>query len=105
MPKTRTSSSLDLHVALDRQGASPLHRQLEQGLREAVRSGRLAADANLPSSRALSTQLGVSRGIVVEAYDQLVAEGYLEVRPGGATTVARAAAPTHQRAARAEQHP
>ena len=43
----------------------------------------------LPSTRALAGQLGVSRGIVVEAYEQLVAEGYLASRPGGATRVAR----------------
>src|SRR6187399_222989 len=102
MAKTRTSSSLDLHVPLDRRSRSPLHRQLEQGLREAVRTGRLAPDATLPSSRALAAQLGVSRGIVVEAYDQLVAEGYLDARPGGATTVARAAVAPRPRAPRQE---
>jgi GntR family transcriptional regulator / MocR family aminotransferase len=97
MAKTRTSSSLELHIALDRADPSPLHRQLEQGLRDAVRSRRLAPDAILPSSRALAAQLGVSRGIVVEAYDQLVAEGYLDARPGGATTVANAAVATNPR--------
>jgi GntR family transcriptional regulator/MocR family aminotransferase len=100
MVKRRTSSSLELHVALDRTDLSPLHRQLEQGLREAVRTGRLAPDAILPSSRAFAAQLGVSRGIVVEAYDQLVAEGYLDARPGGTTTVAHAAVAARPRPAR-----
>ncbi len=58
-------------------------------MRTAIRDGRLRAAAGLPSTRALATQLGVSRGIVVEAYEQLVAEGYLTSRPGGATRVAR----------------
>jgi GntR family transcriptional regulator / MocR family aminotransferase len=47
----------------------------------------------LPSSRGLARELGVSRGVVVEAYSQLVAEGYLVARPGGATRVALAASP------------
>jgi GntR family transcriptional regulator/MocR family aminotransferase len=89
MTRTRTSSALELHLPLDRHGPQPLHRQLEHGLRDAVRTGRLGALAVVPSSRALAGQLGVSRGIVVEAYEQLVAEGYLESRPGGTTRVAR----------------
>jgi GntR family transcriptional regulator/MocR family aminotransferase len=92
MPRTKTSSSLELLLELDRSGREPLHRQLERGLRAAIREGRLGPTAALPSSRALATQLGVSRGIVVEAYEQLVAEGYLSSRPGGATRVARTAA-------------
>ena len=98
MARTRTSSDLELLVPLDRESPQPLHRQLEQALREAIRDGRLPAATGLPSSRALATQLGVSRGIVVEAYEQLVAEGYLASRPGGATRVARSAvaAPVHR---------
>jgi GntR family transcriptional regulator/MocR family aminotransferase len=98
MAKTRTSSELELLLPLDRESPQPLHRQLEQGLREAIRECRLPAATALPSSRAFAAQLGVSRGIVVEAYEQLVAEGYLASRPGGATRVARSgvAAPFHQ---------
>ena len=88
----RTSSPFELLVAL-RRGASPLHAQLEAQLRDAVRDGRLAPDARLPSSRALATELGVSRGVVVEAYAQLAAEGYLAVRPGAVPVVAAYAAP------------
>ena len=88
MARMRTSSALELLVPLDRDGPEPLHRQLEQGIREAVRSGRLAAGAALPSTRALAVQLAVSRGIVVEAYEQLGAEGYLAITPGGVTRVA-----------------
>jgi GntR family transcriptional regulator / MocR family aminotransferase len=89
MPRTRTSSALELLLPLDRDAPEPLHRQLERELREAVRTGRLAAGSVLPSTRGLAAQLGVSRGIVVEAYEQLSAEGYLATRPGGLTTVAR----------------
>jgi GntR family transcriptional regulator/MocR family aminotransferase len=90
-----------------REHGSSLHQQLEAGLREAIRSGRLQPRAVLPSSRALARDLGLSRGVVVEAYDQLAAEGYLTTRPGGATRVAematqpqappaRAAPPAHR---------
>jgi GntR family transcriptional regulator/MocR family aminotransferase len=82
----RTSSSLELLVALHR-GAAPLHAQLEAQLRDGVGDGRLAPGARLPSSRALAAELGVSRGVVVEAYAQLAAEGYLVVRPGAAPVV------------------
>jgi GntR family transcriptional regulator / MocR family aminotransferase len=65
-----------------------LHEQLEQRLREHVRSGRLAPGARVPSSRALAARLGVSRGVVLEAYGQLVAEGYLVASQGAPTRVA-----------------
>ena len=92
MARSRTSSALELLVPLRRDEAQPLHRQLEQELREAVRSGRLPPLTVLPSTRALAGQLGVARGVVVEAYEQLVAEGYLASRAGGATRVAQGAA-------------
>ncbi|HET9344821.1 MAG TPA: PLP-dependent aminotransferase family protein [Candidatus Limnocylindrales bacterium] len=88
MPRSRTSSAGELLVELRRDEATPLHRQLEHELRAAIRTGRLAAEASLPSSRVLADQLGLSRGVVVEAYEQLVAEGYLTSRPGGTTRVA-----------------
>ena len=71
MARTRTSSDVELLVTLDRDVPEPLHRQLEANLRSGIRDGRLAAGTVLPSTRALATQLGVSRGIVVEAYEQL----------------------------------
>ena len=75
-----------------RPGERSLRAQLEDGLRDAIRSGRLAAGERLPSSRALARDLGVSRRLVVEAYAQLTAEGYLEAREGSSTTVAPGAA-------------
>jgi GntR family transcriptional regulator/MocR family aminotransferase len=65
--------------------------QLEDRLRELVREGALAAGGRLPSSRSLASDLGVSRRLVVDAYAQLLAEGYLVSRPGGGTYVAAAA--------------
>ncbi|MFC8269864.1 PLP-dependent aminotransferase family protein [Streptomyces cinereoruber] len=66
-------------------------RALQEALREAVRSGRLAAGTRLPSTRELATDLGVSRGLVTEAYEQLTAEGYLRGRRGAGTWVSGAA--------------
>jgi GntR family transcriptional regulator / MocR family aminotransferase len=91
MARSKTSSGLELLVALDRMSPDPLHRQLERALRAAIRDGRLESGSALPSSRALASQLGVSRGIVVETYEQLVAEGYVVTQPGGSTRIAHAA--------------
>jgi GntR family transcriptional regulator / MocR family aminotransferase len=87
--------SLDLLISLDHSRPS-LKAQVEEQLRAAVRDERLAPGSALPSSRGLARELGVSRGVVVEAYSQLVAEGYLVTRPGGVTRVALAASPGAQ---------
>ena len=91
MLRTRTSSIPELLLTLDRDGPVALHRQLERGLQDAIRSGRLRPGSPLPSTRALAGELALSRGVVVEAYEQLTAEGYLESRPGGKTRVAERA--------------
>ncbi len=69
----------------------PRRTQLENGLRQAIRAGRLRPESRLPSSRALAAELGVSRRLVVEAYEQLAAEGYLLARRGSGTRVAQRA--------------
>ncbi len=79
-----------LLVEIDRAGELPLHEQIERGLRERIRSGRLPSDTRLPSTRALAQELGISRGVVTEAYGQLAAEGYLSMRQGAPVRVARA---------------
>ena len=61
------NSGPELLLELDRARPRPLRAQLEDGLREAVRSGRLRAHARLPASRALASDLGVSRRLVVDA--------------------------------------
>jgi GntR family transcriptional regulator / MocR family aminotransferase len=73
--------------------AAPRRAQLEAGLRDSVRSGRLRPGVRLPSSRALGIELGVSRRLVVEAYEQLTAEGYLVSLRGSGTRVAAARGP------------
>jgi GntR family transcriptional regulator/MocR family aminotransferase len=88
-----TNLSIELLVALDRDAREPLRAQLEQRLREAIRSGRLAPGTRLPSSRGLARDLGVSRGLVVDCYEQLRAEGYLSALTGFGTTVAFGAIP------------
>ncbi|WP_206184741.1 PLP-dependent aminotransferase family protein [Thermoactinospora rubra] len=88
MSAVNSSLVHDLLIELDRAGAVPLHRQIETALRAGIRAGRLRQGASLPSSRRLATELGVSRGVVVEAYDQLIAEGYLASTPGSYTRVA-----------------
>jgi GntR family transcriptional regulator / MocR family aminotransferase len=67
-------------------------RGLEQALREAIRDGRIAVGERLPATRVLARDLGLSRGTVVEVYEQLIAEGYLTARQGSGTEVARTAA-------------
>lgn len=88
----------ELLVELDRSSELPLHEQLERALRQDIRSGRLPAGTRLPSTRGLAAELGISRGVVTEAYGQLGAEGYLETRQGAAVRVARAVRATVPRA-------
>jgi GntR family transcriptional regulator/MocR family aminotransferase len=79
----------ELLVELDRDGELPLHEQIERSLREQIRSGRLLAGARVPSTRGLAEELGVSRGVVSEAYGQLAAEGYLTTSQGAPVKVAK----------------
>jgi len=66
----------------------PMHRQIYEKLRMAILSGEIPSKSRIPSSRALAAQLGVSRMTVVNAYDQLFAEGYLDGKIGAGTFVA-----------------
>jgi GntR family transcriptional regulator/MocR family aminotransferase len=75
-------------VRIDRKAAMPLRLQLERELRHAIQIGRLVAGAPLPSTRALASDLELARGVVVEAYEQLLAEGYLVAHHGSGTRVA-----------------
>jgi GntR family transcriptional regulator/MocR family aminotransferase len=79
-----------LLIQLDRDEHVPLHEQIERSIREDIRAGRLPAGARLPSTRSLAAELGISRGVVSEAYEQLAAEGYLLASQGAPTRVARA---------------
>ncbi len=91
MDKTGTNSSV--LVVLQRDLRIPLHRQIETSIRDSIRAGRLPRGSSLPPSRMLAADLGVSRGVVVEAYQQLAAEGYLASNAGSYTQVAAGPAP------------
>jgi GntR family transcriptional regulator/MocR family aminotransferase len=72
-----------LAVPLDAACRIPLHRQIYNDVRERILSGALRAGTLLPSSRALAGDLHVARSTVVQAYEELRAEGYLESERGG----------------------
>ncbi|CAK7034142.1 MAG: HTH-type transcriptional regulatory protein GabR [Desulfovibrio sp.] len=76
-------------LELEAESGLPLSRQIYKRVKTLILHGDLKAEERLPSSRALSKELGVARNTVLEAYDQLLAEGYLEARHGSGTTVAK----------------
>ena len=83
----RTAGDVTLPLAIDRTDPRPLPRQLADELRTSIGNGLVVAGEPVPASRALAQRLGVSRGTVVAAYDQLLAEGYLLGRVGHGTVV------------------
>ena len=89
-------------LALQLEPGRPLGLQLEAQLRALVRARRLPAGHELPSTRALAADLGVSRGVVVGAYAQLAAEGYIALRRGAAPTVAALAGEQQEECDRAD---
>ena len=95
MTKSGTNIRADgFHAELDRESAVAIHVQLEVALRDAIRAGRLPGGSVVPATRRLAEQFGISRGVVVEAYQQLTAEGYLVSSAGGYTRVAESVATT-----------
>jgi GntR family transcriptional regulator/MocR family aminotransferase len=76
-------------IPLDRSADTPLYRQIYEGYRRAIAERRLRAGQRLPSTRSLAEELGVSRIPVLNAFEQLLAEGYVESRVGAGTFVAR----------------
>jgi GntR family transcriptional regulator/MocR family aminotransferase len=87
---------LDLDRATRSPPAPPLRERVEAALRDAIRAGRLRPGDRLPATRALAAELSCSRWVVVEAYAQLAAEGWVEGRTGSGTRV-RARAPGTER--------
>jgi GntR family transcriptional regulator/MocR family aminotransferase len=69
-------------------GGGPLNRWLFESIREAIQTGRIKKGQRLPATRALAAELGVARITTTQAYDRLVAEGYLVARVGAGTFVA-----------------
>jgi GntR family transcriptional regulator/MocR family aminotransferase len=101
----RTSRPWELLVTVNRDEPSSLRHQLSRALREVIRQGALGVGAPLPSTRALAEQLGVSRGTVVDAYAQLAAEGYLELRPRSRPLIRAAASPSPEARPEKERTP
>jgi GntR family transcriptional regulator/MocR family aminotransferase len=91
-------------ILLDRAAASPLHRQIYEQWRQGILTGRFRRAERVPSTRELSTELAVSRSTVTIAYEQLIAEGYLDTARGSGTFVCREL-PNHQPAPQREEAP
>lgn len=87
MTTNRKSAAPFITVPLE-SGGVPIYRQIYETLRRQILSGQLAARSQMPSTRALARQLAVSRMTVVNAYEQLLAEGYIEGVSGSGTYVA-----------------
>ena len=92
MALNETSQPLELLLSVSRDGEGTLGAQIEEGLRQAIRTRAVKPGAAVPSTRDLARQLGVSRRVVVDAYGQLAAEGYLSLRQGARPRVSDAPA-------------
>jgi DNA-binding transcriptional regulator YhcF (GntR family) len=81
--------SLEVHldVSVDRTSEVPLHRQVYLGIRRLVLTGRLSPGSRLPSTRHLANDLRLSRTTVLDAFEQLIFEGYLEGKVGSGTRI------------------
>jgi len=77
-------------IVIDKQSDTPLYRQLYESIRYAIINNHFTANSRLPSTRQLSHELSIARSTVTTAYDQLIAEGYLNSKRGSGTQVAEA---------------
>jgi len=82
------AQSIAVPLVVDRAARTPLGTQVAGQIRDGVLTGALPVGSRLPSTRALAGDLGLSRAVTEQAYDQLTAEGWLEARPGSGTYVA-----------------
>ena len=83
----KVASGFSPLIAVDRRDRKPLHLQIYEGYRRAILRRNLSAGQQVPSSRQLAVELKVSRIPVLNAYAQLLAEGYFEARTGAGTFV------------------
>lgn len=96
MPKTPPERPVLLNwIKLDRKADISLYKQIVSQIREAILLGNLDVGVTLPASRALSVDLGVSRITTIQAYEQLIAEGFLETQRGSGTWVSQALSKSH----------
>lgn len=80
-----------IFITVDRSSSKSLTQQIYEQVREGILGNELKEGDKLLSSRDLAIKTGVSRNVVMEAYERLIAEGYLEVRPKSGTYVAKGA--------------
>lgn len=80
-------------IALNAESEISLSRQIYERIKHMILAGELTTEQKLPSSRTLSKELGIARNTVLEAYEQLLAEGYLDARHGSGTRVAKEIVP------------
>jgi GntR family transcriptional regulator / MocR family aminotransferase len=85
----KTAAAFSPFLLIHRKSSKPLHRQIYEAFRSAVVTHNLASGQQIPSTRALAVELGISRIPVLNAYAQLLAEGYFESRVGAGTFVSR----------------
>lgn len=85
MQKIHTSDRILLGSDADR---TPLHKQLCSAMREQIQTGQLQNGQKVPSTRDIAKQFGIARNTVLQAYRQLISEGYLETVQGSGTRVA-----------------
>jgi GntR family transcriptional regulator / MocR family aminotransferase len=83
----KTASAFSPLIAINRKSARPLHRQIYDAFRSTIVGRTLSSGQRIPSTRALATELDISRIPVLNAYAQLLAEGYFETRVGAGTFV------------------
>ena len=85
--KTAPSTGLTPYIPFDRLSGVPFYTQIYDGYRMAILSGRLGPGQRLPSTRTLAAELQISRLPVLNAFEQLLHEGYLEGKVGSGTYV------------------
>ncbi len=86
---TQSTNVLFALVMLDSEKTVPLYKQLYDGLREAILSGKLVVGSRLPSTRQFAQSMGISRSTVLNAFDLLLQEGYIEGRIGSGSYIAK----------------
>src|ERR1700728_2743871 len=110
MKMKRLPASFLPPISLDPRGKAPMYRQLYTWFRKAIIDGQMRPGQRVPSTRALAAELKISRIPVLNAYEQLLAEGYFETFVGAGTCVARsipddAQRPPAEKARRGAQQP
>src|SRR6202012_4440346 len=86
----RVASGVPPVIAVNRRATKPLHRQIYDAFRTNIIRRNLRAGQAVPSTRTLAVELSVSRIPVLNAYAQLLAEGYFESRAGSGTVISEA---------------